>query len=1414
MSASAEVPRLESPEVHIDRRGLAAQIIGFILGAQSKVVILHGKAGSGKTDLLTRLVLPDLRMAIEKSGGDVLYGDCAPGLPSVFMGLHSPSSLPEIVATKSIVLVDSFDNIFALGRDEQRDTLDRLFELVLRPDSKVTVVLVTDTRQLTNVYALTSYEPGIMSAVFEVKSIGIAEGLAQLNDMDQETAAPASPEVVQALSEETGSLEEQGWDVTVGLIKLIDARFRRFRSQSGEPAVGLPHYHAMGGLLGILRAHLEERLEQLETERPGDREIGSAILQRVFNARAGGTWGADFGDIPSRLGVPDGRIHAVVAKLAASPVFLRRLETGDYDLIPQQLGAILKQDSIAEALENQRPRRIVEEGLKSWQLLGNLLPRQRFEEVHRARTHLALESDEVRFLLQCALRYEGGRSEGVAEYWLRRVDDAVDGMDILLSGLFDDGPGVRLRAAALLQGFAEPEVRTRLHALAVSDPAPEVRAQAVSSLASMTTDELMELLLQEAQDRKSPHRAEAIEALRIFPTERVASLLQAVVNDPDTDTAVRQKAIRVLSRLDLKQSIDALLDIGLHDQDEEDRLSAAGALASIGSKDLNQRLLSRLQAPRRIARNRLSRIAISLLALLGASLFSFIVVARPQVLLLSLLLLIPTGLLLARLRARRIKRASIPGVLAAVLFALSTVSIFYWVHGLAHLITGRWKRGLVLLTLEILGVAFVVASPWFEQAHAVLGWFYSAVGYTLFVGSYLYDILAVLGDSLLLTGTATLEKRRAAIHQQIFANPVAAGLMFEALNSEDPKEARWAKDTFGRFGSCAQPDQLIDLLKSPEQPGLALVLRALKKTKAEETVRKLEQLWPSADGELRRRIAAVLYRRPNQRSLQALDRVREDLSPGLKLRSTLARWNFRFAVWPWPARAALSLAVLTGVVLGYHGFKSVQNPAWSLIMSLRLKPPLDWIPRESQKVAIVNFLANEYPDSSTDQELKRLFHEGKDSTPDPMRAALTLGLLKMHGGDPGAHTTPLGEELVGAARGFAGLLSTPDTSGFERALGVLRSMADVPNSVLADTAVGLLVAFVLRRPADSPEPWRIQAVDALGSVRYDRALPALDSLRRVPQDVNIESRIRDQMRRVTEQTYAALRLRSDGGRGIEDLLAVLRQLPPSPLVTGMRTELAEDIRKEKDEEASKASARTEALNVIAKDPHSEHGYRDLLNQYLQDSLYLDAKDEFVRLRKEHEGSVWPRKVLAELYHEYLALSDTAFFHRSYEEMVSLRSLPAYAELKSEGTDYPRFEADFVEVILSAKHYAETETVARQLLKLTDQPVYRLNLALFTYMAQVMAGDSESAQAKLTELEAVVKTLPKDFYNGWIYPGTIQFISTSSLPEPVKQALQKLCKEGYWYSRNDAKEILTENRTALKLMPQAQPGLAPLTLERN
>src|SRR5258705_10373384 len=98
----------------LDREGLGTRIAQFILAAESRVVVLHGRPASGKTELLKRWVIRNLTAA----GNLVVYGACEGGLPTEFMGPTGPMRLGDNLPTPCIVVLENFENIVALASED------------------------------------------------------------------------------------------------------------------------------------------------------------------------------------------------------------------------------------------------------------------------------------------------------------------------------------------------------------------------------------------------------------------------------------------------------------------------------------------------------------------------------------------------------------------------------------------------------------------------------------------------------------------------------------------------------------------------------------------------------------------------------------------------------------------------------------------------------------------------------------------------------------------------------------------------------------------------------------------------------------------------------------------------------------------------------------------------------------------------------------------------------------------------------------------------------------------------------------------------------------------------------------------------------------------------------------------------
>jgi len=1404
-----EPPGIKAPFM-ISRSAEADRITNFILSKKSRFMVLCGPEESGKTVLVTRWLIPALRKATARDGYLVFYGQCNRLVPDVLSGEDGSDRFDELITRKSILIVDEFDWVLDLPRDERRSQIDALFTRLQRASPEAIVVVVVSQRHLTSMYALASYDPGIVNAVCEVKAVGLADGLEQLSDEDPASSLAYTPDLLQALRDESKDLTKRGVDVTFDLLKLLHGRFCLAASETSRRQIDLAQYTAIGGLTGVLREHVDHTLDALETERAGSDKLARAILERILDAHSRGAM-PDFDEVARRSEVSTDEVRALVARLAAPGGLLLETTPGQFQFQPPQIITIVQEDSALRQLQRERAMRIVEEGMRSRQQLGTFLPPARFAEIHKQRRYLILDDDLVRFLVQCALRDSGAETDA-AEYWLRRVASPDDAMDILLAAAFDTSADVRGRAASLLGEFQEPLVRDRLCVLALTDPAPAVRAASINSLGRMADDALLAHLLQEVHGPTATHRKEAIDALRIFPRKEVATMLCALVREPGTDLAIREKSVAVLAALNIDESVDALVDIALNDPDADDRKAAAKALCAAGDEKLNHRILSRL-AWRRPTK-RIAATGIVLTAGLAALMFVVLLlidaVTFPILRLLFIGLLAvaaASGVLLVRLRDGRLQWKSPVGVLAVTLFGVCAVTIVPLVHGLAHVMIGRTRRGLQLFGLELLGIVSYGALA--GATEFVPGLRYIANGYrllggALFIGSYLYDVLVVALGTIIFRRTMAREDHRSAIFREVFRNPSMVDVVFGLLRSSDATEAQRAKRLIGHFGERMGPTKLMDMLTVADSVSQPFVVQALTDAKDDDTIGKLERRWSSAGAVQQEAIEAVLSASPTSRSIEALEHVGARTGAVVKMRAVFARLKFRLAVWPWQAHfAAWCLVPALGVLL-YHGTMIRRNPAWAEIITLRQPTQTP-----QQKVKIVNFLADAYPHESLEQ-LQSLFHERRRAAPDSLLAALVRALVTL---ENTPNLIPLNDpvraELALALVRFDSLLWQKDSSQFVIGVGVLRAMANASDTTLSKQAVGFLAEFVGADTGTYKDiGWRQQpTVRAIGSMPYARGLPVLDSLlkRRIVDKVqpknsataNVTDLIRDQIVRVAKQAYAAVPERT-GVQERTKLLATLNTLTvPVPEITALKRQLDNANRVVASGCDRSDDGKCEALKAISESPMGEDAYRDLLGHYASSKQYTEATTEFLSLKERQPESIWPRKMLAELYHEDRSAEDASFFEQSYNEMVALRKLAAFTQMRTRAPDdYVRVEADFVETALSARRYAETESTARDLLADKTESVDRPNMMLFIYMAAVMKRDTALASTRLSELEQVIRALPAGYYNNWNYPGTLVFVDQSNLPAPLKAALRKLCKGGQWYSLPDAEAVIAENRAAL------------------
>ena len=1419
-SAATPVSTLDGSSFLIGRKAEADRLCAFIVGAGTPFVALHGQPASGKSVLVQQWLLPALRDAKGGEGFGVYYGKCDPRIPDVLEGETATARFDEVIHGKSIIVLDEFDRVLDESRDERQRQLDALFGTLLHDRTAIVVVIVS-ARQLTSVYALSSYDADIVNAIVAMKSVGLAEGLQKLSAETGAEHVDYSTEVLTLLEAEA---KAAGMDVTFDFVKLIHTRFQQAIEGASARTITAAHYRDVGGIVGILRAHVDQSLAAMDVEHAGRADIARAVLVRVLDARTRGA-SPDAFEVASRMGVAVMEVDAVRARLARIPGgLLIASPNGDYEFQPPQIVTVIEADRATQQFQVERTQRIIEEGVRSWQLLGTFLPPARFAEIHRQRRELILPDELVRFLFQCALRQEDADPGSAAEYWLKRMASRDDAIDVLLSAVLSPSVSVRARAAELLAPFDDGLVRERLLALALTDEAQPVRDAAVASLAHTPDDALLAQVLQELRGGKSSNRERAVDVLRIFPQPEVTGILQALVNDPVTVLELRTHAVSALAAINSPAAVDALLDIALDDPDEVDRKGAARALALTQTDALNRRILTRLDWPRPTWRLGTFAFLITLSAgvMVGlgvnddvgdvtpwgtaaAALHTFVESMPGTLVLAALAAMIATRLLLPRLESGRLHRRSPLGTVAIALFMVLSLTVFPYAHGLAHMLFRRKARGLALLALEAVSFVLVGALPGAMEAIpglAHLATVYSGVGVLLFIATYVFDVVPVALDTFVLKEQMTREARRKTIYRQAFGNPAMTTAVFGVLGDGGGSDLGRARRLIRRFGACMEPATLASLVVASSGRTRTAASRALSKAKDNAAVVRLESLYATATKDLRHAITYVLSRRPTAPSIEALERLEPGSSRMFRVVSWFARLRFRLNVWPRLAQAVVVLAMPILVALLYHGFMMTHNHAWGEIILLRQSQ------QNEHKARIVDFLAEVY-EREAEPELRRLLDKGVTRPVDDVHASVVRGLIaildRRDDVSDSLHAT-----LAHEAIRFDSLLHAADTVKFRLALEVMGAMTRSRDTTLAGRARRLLVAYATAagRDQERSAPRVRRTVHVLGQMNeYTEALPALDSVLKsygkkgaVKGDAAVVDDIQGEMIQVAKRAYADLPAQGD----VEDrkaLLGAVKHWLPNEgdLIAQLSAEVAPGREGDCDvNHDGKCDGKDDALRAIAKRPTAEEGYRDLYRHYVETDEYLPAAAAFETLASAHRESIWPSKILSEIYHENLAPKSDAYFAKSYAAATELRAMPAYAAVQRDNREsYRRVEMDYAEVALSARHFDVVDDVTTKVMALEPEPYQRMNALLFRYLASVMRHDAPVARVRLKDFADAVARMPSGFDNTWAYPGTLAFISRSDLSAALKQDLRNLCKAGEYYPPARMAELLASNLAHLE-----------------
>lgn len=1009
----------------VDRQDEAQSILDFVLSARSRLVLLFGKYGIGKTSLILHWVIPS---ALERqTRQEVFYGDCSEALPERVSGQSGDFELWTAAARPGLIFLDSFERLLDLPDDRREKLLADFCERVRSLENTAILVLILDESRLGRAFALRSYLPEVAHAAREVKGIPALGGAVVLQSMAHRQGFDCEPEVLDVLAADAEALD-RGEGVSPDLLRIVSDQLQRLRQAAQQP-LDLQEYRAMGGLENLLRGFLDRRLREL-AEGGISREVSLAILEEFATARRAGR-PPELAGLAERLEITDTELQNALAGLQRTGGLLREGERGGVEVVPG-LAAVMDKKSARRRLETRESQWILREGARAWAQVGTLPASETFARIEAQRHLLEVTDDEAALALQCALRYQDAENLEGARYWLRRIRSEEARVEPLLLALSDPLPVVRIKAAALLADSRRPEVREQLHLLALKDDEPGVRTAAVQSLREMKNEELRELLVQEVADKRSPYREQAVDALRIFPDEQTIAVLRDLIGDSTSPMSLRIKAIEVLSTMQVTAATEALVEIALHDEDPEDRHAAAVGLGSRQAGILVRDSLERLRAalPSAEESHRLEYLrsylpsadravpaflvgfanlflhGLALLVLRRYGLGSMVlgVQASSYGLLLSqsdgngssflpFLLLnlvsfyagqtLPAWLLLRRRRAGRLEMGTFHSALAAIT-TLSALSAVLWLHGLAHALIGRWRRAAALFLCELVGIALWVAEVEVEgrTASSPVLMFYFWLGVLLFLGSLVADVVPVLRDAL----RSELTERRWHAYRELLRGRVAPAQVLERLASANRGDARWARSLLRRCGTEIDPALLLDHLHT-SGPVRQFVVKHLARSKREELVQRLCSLWSDGDEALRRTLLAILVRQPTEASVAALQRL-SPLSFGQRLRAAFSPWEFRFRVWP---KSIVLPVLFTLPLIAWAAFEGFEINFHNYIPQLRaVKNPRTL---SSHRIAAAEYLAQAYPNEAF-EDLASVFRNTEEAEVEVLRGiAHSLGIV-------------------------------------------------------------------------------------------------------------------------------------------------------------------------------------------------------------------------------------------------------------------------------------------------------------------------------------------------------------------------------------------------------------------------------------
>ena len=1345
---------LKSEDLWVERAEEARALGEHILQSSASIVVLHGPARAGKSELIRRWLMPFLgatRSVFYRSAWDPAKGVTDTGRHLV--------SLADVLAAQGILLVDEFEQDLMRSGGTRGEFMEQLAHWAAGGRRGGQVVLILQEDYLSHIFRLREEIPGIAEDVHEMPRF-LTTGLARvLERTTSRCGIRVSAAFLDAVARDLTAVSGPT-TLSPELVAVLTFELRRSRGTGRE--LGEEDYKALGGVVGMLEAHLDFLCERLPNK--AEPPIAWAVLEEAVNVSPGQA--INLVDIANRFDVEPEVPADVLRWLQTERRVLRKSHAGTYDLVPGQLLTAVSVRAGREADAAEYSLWVLRQGVRHFAEVQALLSEHAFRRVHAHRSSLTVTDSEAGLMLRCALAYADPSVPGVTEHWSRRVKDPGTRLEILLDALSDSQATVRQLAVERLREFPLGEVRGQLHLLALRDPSDAVRKAAVNSLDAVKNVDLRDALIQEVNERTSPYRLQAIEALRIFPDAEAISALGRVIgsNTPAEEPGARAQAIRVLGEQEVPAAADALLDIALEDQDNDDREGAARALGLSKTDTLARHVLDRLRQRRRVATTRgpwpRDPVKAALRGLAGFVAALASVVAGIWI----------HGLLLAALRRFRLAVAVtvIEGVgialyqssnsdvssggaflllgtlavgvllplrtllvdrleskpqgwfrsgLGIVLFAVCGVSVFLFLHGLASLLAKEVRRGLVLTGFEAVSIFLLIVGMHFQEEYAAFRtlspWFIWLPAALLIVGAALFVTTFVVGVGSILLDVFVFRQRREAlrrigiVYAQMARRPRMPAIVLQALGSSVPADVRWGSTMVRAYGREMQSS--------------------------------LRDGWTAADQQTRRRVFAAMARRKDADFMEFLKTAAPTLGWRARARYAWVSLAFPLSFLPKPllVMVALLLSMLIGVTWALQVGRA-NEPA------ILMKVIQDASEAEVRSLAIRNLrlLAEQQDDPFIADSAWSELGTALNAQPAPslevreelLRAIADAGRASRQQQDKEPVVDVVAKQLSQPDARLSAIATLGAIGSFEAVLK-LKEFVELSHPVARRSS----------QAAPDEAEARKKAIETLGAMSAEGEQEALAALIALSRD---------------EALTADLKL------------AAINTLKSFDALTRSEYALDEgrldDAVREADQalldRPDNADRQRRAFSVLAK-AHGGRGaslfeakeYEAALSDLLAGLNSRPGEDSLPTL--VHLGLN-----LAFVIHEELAPAGRMTFQDVHDILSKLEPVA------TDPVDQFLIEQNLVEANLTTGRYPEALGLASRVLnKAQKEPGTALTMHWMIYAAHALSGNKAEADRAGRELTRSFEALQPGFQNNWTFAGTRDYIKRRAQP-PVRDAL--------------------------------------------